>query len=203
MTPTDRVTPEPHRLSIRLPRPMWMCVATAVVLVGYWLSTAIRDAVEDARRSNCKGDLKQIGLALLNYREAYGCLPPAYFVDANGRPVHSWRVLILPFLDQVPLYNEYRFDEPWDGPNNRKLAASIGGQHFFIYHCHSDRPASGEPDLTMTSYVAVVGPETAWNGERCLNLDEITDGPECIVAQSLPPPRRARRGARHSARWRA
>src|SRR5262245_38698724 len=66
-----------------------------------------------SQRSQCKNNMKQIGLALHNYAEMYGSFPPAYIADDNGRPMHSWRVLILPFIDQVPLYNQYRFDEPW------------------------------------------------------------------------------------------
>jgi hypothetical protein len=162
----------------------WDCVALLAVLVimSLVLYPAIQNAREAARRSNCKGELKQIGLALLNYRETYECFPPAYIADANGKPMHSWRVLILPYIDQAALYSEYRFDEPWDGPNNRKLSTRIvvWGDYSF-YHCPSDRPASGEPDATMTSYVAVVGPETVWKGDVCVNVDEIADGPESTL----------------------
>ena len=48
--------------------------------------------------------------------------------------MHSWRVLFLPFIDQAPLYRSYRFDEPWDGPNNRKLADKA----LAVYNCPSD-----------------------------------------------------------------
>src|SRR5262245_44252816 len=113
---------EPPGFSIPLRPALWISGTTAVALLGCWLNIAVRDAREAARRSNCKGELKQIGLALLNYREAYGCFPPPYVADASGRPMHSWRVLILPFIDHAALYREYRFDEPWDGPNNRKLS---------------------------------------------------------------------------------
>jgi hypothetical protein len=51
---------------------------------------------EGPRRSQCRNHLRQIGLALHNYHDKYGCLPPAYIADKNGRPLHSWRVLILP-----------------------------------------------------------------------------------------------------------
>src|SRR5262249_42952585 len=78
-----------------------------------------------ARRSQCKNNLKQIGLAMFNYHDAYGCFPPAYIADADGRPMHSWRVLLLPFLDEAARYRKYRFDEPWDGPNNSELATSV------------------------------------------------------------------------------
>lgn len=65
-------------------------------------------------------------MAVANYRSTFGGYPPAYIADCDGRPMHSWRVLILPFLEQQNLYAAYHFDEPWDGPNNRKLAGRIG-----------------------------------------------------------------------------
>ena len=72
----------------------------------------------------CKNNLKQIALALHNYHQANGCFPPAYIADKNGRPMHSWRVLILPYLELDHLYKQYNFNEPWDGPNNKKLLAA-------------------------------------------------------------------------------
>ena len=63
-------------------------------------------------------------MALQNYHQANGCFPPAYIADKNGKPMHSWRVLILPYLDRTILYKAYDFTEPWDGPNNKKLSAT-------------------------------------------------------------------------------
>jgi hypothetical protein len=122
------------------------------------------------RRSHCKNNLKQIGLALHNYHDAYGCFPPAFIADDQGRPMHSWRGLLLPFLDEGPLYNRYRFDEPWDGPNNRQLADKIRD----IYTCPEERE-KGAPVPPETSYLAVVGPDTAWPGSKGRALSEIKD----------------------------
>ena len=47
--------------------------------------------------------MKQIGVALHNYHDAHGCFPPAYIADANGRPMHSWRILLLAFLSESAL----------------------------------------------------------------------------------------------------
>ena len=74
-----------------------------------------------ALRFQCSTRLKQIDLALHEYENRYHSFPPAYIADRNGKPMHSWRVLILPFLDETDVYNRYDFNEPWDGPNNRKL----------------------------------------------------------------------------------
>ena len=96
-----------------------------------------------------------------------GHLPPAFVADGDGRPMHSWRVLLLPFLEQHTVYAAYNFAEPWDGPNNRKLADKVGS----IYRRPGDEPGS-----TLTQFVAVVGEETVFPGARSLKFDEITDG---------------------------
>jgi hypothetical protein len=122
---------------------------------------------EPGRRTSCQNTLRQISIALQNYHDVYHSFPPAYVADANGKPMHSWRVLILPFLEQKPLYDLYRFDEPWDGPNNRQLAGDLK-----ILMC----PADGNPGKGQTSYVAVVGPGTAWPGTKSIDAADIKDG---------------------------
>ncbi len=74
------------------------------------------------RRSECANHLRQIALALHDYHQVYGCLPPAHVDGPGGKPMHSWRVLILPFLHYDELYRQYDFAEPWDGPKNSLLA---------------------------------------------------------------------------------
>ena len=83
---------------------------------------AVNSVREAARRSACLNHVRQLALALLNYESAYAKLPPAFQADANGKPMHSWRVLILPFIEKNPLYDAYDFEESWDGPNNKLLA---------------------------------------------------------------------------------
>ena len=56
-------------------------------------------------------------MAVAHYRESKGKGPPAYIVGPDGRPWHSWRVLILPYIAKEELYNEYNFSEPWNGPS--------------------------------------------------------------------------------------
>jgi hypothetical protein len=107
-------------------------------------------------------------LAVANYHETYGCFPPAYIADWNGKPMHSWRVLILPFLGQQELYNAYDFVEPWDGLNNRKLSGRIGNIYL--------RSGLDSDQIHTTSFVAVVGPETMWRGSQPMKRDNLGDG---------------------------
>jgi hypothetical protein len=117
--------------------------------------------------STCRNNLKQIALAIWRYGEAYGHLPPAYVCDENGRPMHSWRVLVLPYLEQQDVHACYNFNEPWDGPNNRKLIGFMPD----VFRCPNSPKNS-----TTTDYVAIVGPHTAWPGSKPRSLKEITDG---------------------------
>jgi hypothetical protein len=118
----------------------------------------------------CSNHLKQIGLALHSYEEAYKCFPPAYVADKDGKPMHSWRVLILPYLEDGSLYRQYHFDEPWDGPNNRKLLTKRPN----VYACPSDENARTEGS-TGTSYVAVVGADAGWRGEKPMTFPNFHD----------------------------
>jgi hypothetical protein len=104
-------------------------------------------------------------LAVVNYHGANGCYPPAYVADANGRPMHSWRILLLPYLGQEDLFHDYNFSEPWDGPNNSKLAGRMPKIYAF----------PGEHGPT-TNYLAVVGPGTAWPGPSTVTEKVVKDG---------------------------
>ena len=103
-----------------------------------------------------------------NYNQAYGCFPPAYVADKNGKPMHSWRVLLLPYMDQKALYDLYRFDEPWDSPANRKVSDVA----IRIYQC----PSEYEGATHNTSYMMVVGPRTISDGPHGRKVAEITGG---------------------------
>lgn len=140
------------------------------------LAPAFSAARQRALRMQCPNNLKQIALAFHNYHDIYKSFPPAYIADENGRPMHSWRVLILPLVEEQPRYEAYRFDEPWDGPNNRKLQSPMPA----IYVCPSHKSISSHAQ-THTSYVAIAGENTAWPGARATRIRDIIDG----TAQTL------------------
>ncbi len=138
-----------------------------VVGLASWLYVAIKAAREAAIASASQGPLNQLSVALHNYHEAFGCLPPAYVADADGTPLHSWRALVLPYVDGAELYKQYRFDEPWNGPNNIRLADRMPS----IFHCPS------EPESTrFANYVVIAGPQTAFPGANCTRFEQFEDG---------------------------
>lgn len=153
-------------------RGLLLLVAACALLA--WLGRAANDAREAAKRMTCNGQLCQLGLALHNYHDAYGSFPPAYVADAQGKAMHSWRVLILPFIEEQPLYARYNFNEPWNGPNNSKLAASM--PHIFACPSHrGDFRDVRYRGTHWTSYVVVVGAETVFPGAQCVSLADIRD----------------------------
>ncbi len=102
-------------------------------------------------------NLKQIGLAMHNFHDVYKRFPPAVIYGPDGKPWHSWRVLLLPFMEQTALYDQYRFDEPWDGPNNKRLLEQVPP----IYQ----DPIYGETEDAYTHYAVAVGNGTGFPPE--------------------------------------
>jgi len=82
--------------------------------------------------------------------------------------MHSWRILLLPYLGGQKLHDEYRFDEPWNGPNNSRLHSQMPNVYKFS-------PKHRTP-TTMTNYLAVVGPDTLWQESGKVTYADITDG---------------------------
>jgi hypothetical protein len=114
------------------------------------------------------------------YHDIYGSFPPPFVADANGRPAHSWRVLILPQLldrDDLPLLGQYQFDEPWNSSHNLDVGRKINALEDFPYRCPSeDHQPDQKPQPDETSYLAVIGPHTIWRPEQPVALREIVDG---------------------------
>lgn len=76
---------------------------------------------EAAARAQVSNNLKQIGISFHNYNDTMGSMPPAAVCDKAGKPMLSWRVLILPYIEANNLYKEFKLDEPWDSDHNKKL----------------------------------------------------------------------------------
>ena len=130
---------------------------------------AIVTARGTAHKAKCSDNLRSIVLAMHLYAEKHGTLPPATVYDDAGKPMHSWRVLLLPYLEQEDLYKQYRFDEPWDGPNNRKLIDEMPD----IYRCPSGTHAAGH-----THYAVMVGEHTPFppGAKKGHRLDDFPNG---------------------------
>ena len=156
-------------------------VATAIVVVVVMvllipcvlialLLPAVQAAREAARRMQASNHLKQLALAMQNYHDYYGALPPAVVTDANGNPLYSGRVLLLPFMEQKPLYDQFKKDEPWDSPSNRAFS------RMDIATFKDPSAPRGQPG--QTDFVFVTGVGTALEARKgaVAKFTDITDG---------------------------
>jgi len=114
-------------------------------------------------------NLKWIGLALHNYHDTHGSFPSPAIYSKEGQPLLSWRVSILPFLDENELYSEFRLDEPWDSPNNLSLLSKM--PKFYA-------PPTGKPpkEPFATYYQVFVGPSAAFEDKTTFTFASFTDG---------------------------
>lgn len=130
-------------------------------------------------------NLKQIVLAMFNFEATYGFLPPRMTVSEDGTPLLSWRVHLLPFLNEQALYDQFHMDEPWDSPHNIKLIEKIPAPYQSLYHS----------DLQL-GYTCVQQPLTEgslWNGDerKLLGLRDVRDGTSNTLGFVIAPKQQA------------
>ena len=101
------------------------------------------------------------------YHDIHGHFPPAAVMGPDGKTPHSWRVELLPLLDAKTLYDQYRFNEPWDSESNKKVLAQVPE----VFRSPYDNSKS-----TNSGYYALVGPGTVFEGPDGVKIRDITDG---------------------------
>jgi prepilin-type processing-associated H-X9-DG protein len=121
------------------------------------------EAREIAAFSRSINNLKQMGLAMHNFHSAYGAFPPAVIYGPDGKPWHSWRVLILPFVEAADVYKAYDFSQPWDSPKNKALIDRMPA----VYR----DPIHGDTKEPYTHYAALVGPRAVFRPEGSKQTD--------------------------------
>ncbi|HSG70357.1 MAG TPA: DUF1559 domain-containing protein [Planctomycetaceae bacterium] len=139
--------------------------------VGTMLAIPLRQMQQANGRNRSKNNLKQLGIAMHNWHEAYKVFPAHANYSPEGKPLLSWRVHVLPYLDQQALYNEFHLDESWDSEHNKQLIARM--PPIFAV------PGSAVASEGKTCYVLPILPEGAaiTSGTKDgIQLQEITDG---------------------------
>ncbi len=141
------------------------------------LLPAVQSAREAACEALCENNLRQIGLAIRSYESVHNHLPLPVETDQNGRPMHSWRVRLLPYLEHNDLWDAYDMNEPWDGPRNSMLADMMPE----VLRCPSDFGDSAAARTSETSYVMLVGPGTPFDAQKPPGLAGLGDPSETML----------------------
>jgi hypothetical protein len=163
MVLASRTTPEAHTMS----RTKWivlgfiLCLTCGLVLP---CSCEVRDGEGWERSAYSLGC---VGRAIRLYHEQHGRLPPAVVRDRDGRPLYSWRVLLLPYLEDDALYQQFHLDEPWDSEHNKRLLERTPP-------CYLPG-LDGDDAPGLTRYQVFVGPGTAFERDG-LTWADFPDG---------------------------
>src|SRR5262249_19617843 len=123
----------------------------------------VRAAAERAETAN---KLKQIGIAMHNYLDNKKTFPAAANYDKAGKPLLSWRVHLLPYIEEGELYKKFKLDEPWDSEHNKKLLAQMPA----VYRTSKNLEAG------KTTFLGVAGESAMFPRGRGVAIREITDG---------------------------
>jgi hypothetical protein len=133
---------------------------------------ATRNVRPSSDRTQCLNNLKNISLALICYADTHKSFPPAYTVDADGNRLHSWRTLILPYLDQQALYESIDLSKPWNDPVNAKAY----GTELDVFRCPAAKLSGG-----LTTYLGNAATDGCFTGDRPRHLSGMTDSHDQTV----------------------
>jgi type II secretory pathway pseudopilin PulG len=146
---------------------------TMTAVTGFLLALllpAVQAAREAARRTTSMNNLRQIMLAMHNYHDAKKSFPSHANYGADGKPLLSWRVHILPYLEQKALYDQFHLDEPWDSEHNKGLISQMPA--VFVDPSSRWQPVDGR-----THYLGVKGKGMIFDGtDKGTDIRAITDG---------------------------
>jgi serine/threonine protein kinase len=134
---------------------------------GTDLVRAVEEVQVMSRRVVCTNQFHQLALAMHTYAQDHGHLPPAVVCSKEGRPLYSWRVLLLPYLQQEKLYRQFNLNERWDSEQNRKLLTQMPA--VFRHPLTAD-------ERTRTCYQVFDGPGAAFEGKKAFRLTDFPDG---------------------------
>ncbi len=139
------------------------------------LLPAVQAARTAARRAQSTNNLKQIMLAMHNYHSSNNHFPAAATADAEGKPLLSWRVAILPFLEQQELYDQFHLNEPWDSAHNKTLIAKMPD----VYKSTMNQPK----DPFSTFYQVFTGNGALFDPmTKGPSIADVTDGTSYTIA---------------------
>ena len=171
----------------RRTRKWFIVLLILLCLAGVFCYWVVSESLPALRRIWCNENVRTINLAFHIYHDKHGSFPPAYTVDENGQPLHSWRVLILPFVfedgEGLELYNKIRHNEPWDSEYNQQFH----GVQILAYQCPAKRATFLSKirnvfvknrdllHLANCDYSVVIGEDTVFPGSTTVTSDDIID----------------------------
>lgn len=143
------------------------------------LLPAVSAARDAARNTQVMNQMKSIGVAVHNYDGAYNQLPPPFATDSSGTPIHSWRVTLLPFIEEQARWEQWNQNEPWDSATNTQLQHPMPSEYQSLF--------DSDPSSVETHVFTVRDPNSMMPGDKNMKFNDATDGMHnTILAVYLP-----------------
>ena len=156
--------PEPDPIYTKL-----VAIGGVLLIFATLMIPAVLTANANALRLDCLGHLEQLQYGIQNVEEVKGYLPLAAQPRGVNGDLQSWRVTVLPFIENTfGFLTNFSVDEPWNGPNNARYLAKVSPWYLAECPAHRQSPA--------TDYFAITGPQTAWGDGDTRTYDDVTDG---------------------------
>lgn len=152
------------------------CLTAGLCVIGILMALVlptVRALRAQAKKNPTVDSLHAIAIALQNYHDTYGVFPPAVVTDSYGQPLYSGRVLLLPFLGEQHVYDQFDKAEAWDSPQNSHLSRTS----LRVFHdpaCTAHRPG-------QTDYLFLTGDNTIFEEGAAVALRNISDGPSNTI----------------------
>lgn len=171
----------------KLGHALWTCLTSPWLLLGVVVLLAASAALfvravygvrAQAENTTCRSNLHQIGIQLLSFGEIYGCLPPPFISDHAGKPLYSWRVLLLPHYGYDEAYAAFDFTKPWDDPANMRLCD--GKMDIFLGHLYTCPSISRTTD-TQANYFYALNAQDHWPRDFFYDANFIKSSPPHVL----------------------
>lgn len=162
----DGNKPFPATLAVTKDLQGAMMILQKVPVESHQKNSGAAPARMDSPQTQSQNNMKQLGLAFHIYHDTHGKFP-SNITDADGKPLLSWRVALLPYLDQNNLYKQFRLNEPWDSEHNKKLMIAM--PRIFALEDANQKNST-------TCYQSFEGKGTAFEPNSKLGFKDIVDG---------------------------
>jgi len=146
-------------------------------IVGFWMGGRFFELRNISKDFRSEGRFAQIRCALFAYHDQHGAFPPTKYRPKPNGPIHSWRVLLVPFtdVDFKNRYSKYDFSQEWNSPNNLQ---AVGDMPYFFYF-------SMDADNDITNYLAISDGDD-WPSEKSLKSRLVTKGKDRFLVVEYP-----------------
>ena len=163
-----------------------LLIGCVVVVALRYGSPALSNMQAARQRAQNLRNIERIAAALNAYAVDHGSYPPPRIIAPNGTPMHSWRVLLLPYLGEEDLFNQYNMNQPWDSPANQVLARQVPE----VYRPPGEAISGMEAGYSLVTGPGTLFPPALPSGPKPLGPRDVVDDPgqTLLVVQSLPPP---------------